>query len=163
MDDARNAFDAIKKRLESADPAPSGALSGNANHSMLMRTDSSADRKTAEIMLQQLQAELWLSEGKQEQALALLAQTATEEDGLSFEFGPPMPIKPAHELYAEALLAAHRPKEAREEFQRALARAPKRAQSLLGLAKAAAASGDPDLSRSTEEDLKSFWHGDVSK
>ncbi len=134
----------------------------NANHSMPM-PDTSADRKTAEIMLQQLQAELWLAEGKQEQALPLLAQTAAAEDALTFEFGPPVPVKPAHELYAEALLAAHRNKEARDEFQRALARAPKRTQSLIGLAKAAAASGDSEVARSAEEDLKSFWHGDAIK
>ncbi len=55
-----------------------------------------------------------------------------EEDALTFEFGPPIPVKPAHELYGEELQAAHRPKEARDEFQRALARAPKRVQSLRG-------------------------------
>jgi hypothetical protein len=163
MDDARNALDTIKKRLASSGQALAESPNGNANHSMPMRTESSADRKTAEIMLQQLQAELWLAEGKQERALPLLAQTAAEEDALSFEFGPPIPIKPAHELYAEALLAAHRPKEARDEFQRALARAPKRAQSLLGLAKSAAASGDLEVSRSAGEDLKSFWRGDIIK
>ncbi len=162
MEDARNAFDMIKRRLASSDPAPAGSPSGNANHSMPMRAES-ADRKTAEIMLKQLQAELWLTEGKQEQALPLLAQTAAEEDALSFEFGPPIPIKPAHELYAEALSAAHRHTEARDEFQRALTRAPKRAQSLRGLAKAAAESGDPEVSRRAGEDLKSFWRGDVIK
>ena len=163
LDDARSAFDAIKKRLASSGQAPAESQHENTNHSMSMRTESPADRRTAEIMMQQLQAELWLAEGKQEQALQLLAQTTAEEDALSFEFGPPIPIKPAHELYAEVLLAAHRPKEARDEFQRALARAPKRAQSLLGLAKAAAASGDPEVSRSAGEDLKSFWRADMIK
>jgi hypothetical protein len=113
-------------------------------------------------MMHQLQAELWLADGRQEQALRLLLQTATEEDALPFEFGPPIPVKPAHELYGEELLAAHRPKEARDEFRRALARAPKRAQSLRGLVKAATASGDSEVSRSAAEDLKSFWRGDMN-
>lgn len=143
MDDARSALDAIAKRLSEPSEPP-------------------IDRKAAEIMMRQLQAKLWLADGKQEQALQLLAQTAAEEDALTFEFGPPVPIKPAHELYAEELLAAHRPKEAREEFQRALARAPKRVQSLRGLAKAAAESGDPETARIAGEDLKSFWHGNTN-
>lgn len=112
--------------------------------------------------MQQLQAELWLASGRKAQALELLARTAAEEDALSFEFGPPIPVKPAHELYAEELLAANRTKEARDEFQRALARAPKRAQSLRGLVKAASAAGDHDVSRTAAEDLKSFWRGDMN-
>ena len=111
--------------------------------------------------MQQLQAELWLAEGKQEKGLQLLAQTAGEEDALTFEFGPPIPMKPTHELYAEELLAAHRPKDASEEFQRALAHAPRRAQSLRGLAKAEAAAGDPNASRRSLDDLKSFWRGEA--
>lgn len=112
--------------------------------------------------MQQLQAELWLASGRKRQALELLARTTAEEDALSFEFGPPIPVKPAHELYAEELLVAHRTKEARAEFQRALTRAPKRAQSLRGLVKAASASGDVEVARNAAEDLKSFLRGDMN-
>ena len=143
--DARSAFDSIRKSL-------ARAQSGG----------SPADRKTAEIMMQQLQAELWLASGRKRQALELLARTTAEEDALSFEFGPPIPVKPAHELYAEELLVAHRTKEARAEFQRALTRAPKRAQSLRGLVKAASASGDVEVARNAAEDLKSFLRGDMN-
>jgi tetratricopeptide (TPR) repeat protein len=160
LDDARAALENIQKRLSISNPATAEMQPGNANHSMSMRTEAAGDRKSAEIMMQQLQAELWIAGGKQEQALQLLARTAAQEDSLTFEFGPPIPVKPAHELYAEELLAAHRPKEARDEFQRALARAPKRVQSLRGLAKAAAASGDAEVSRTAAEDLKAFWRGD---
>ena len=144
MKDARGAFATIQERLGGG-----AGETGASAHEMAMpmpghapSTSSPLDRKTAEVMMQQLQAELWLAEGKQEQGLQLLAKTAAAEDALTFEFGPPVPLKPAHELYGEELLAAHHPKEAREEFQRALARAPKRAQSLRGLAKAEAAAGD---------------------
>jgi len=160
MEDARSAFDAIKKRLGDAGAAESQPADSHHGPAP-MSAESPTDRKTAEIMMQQLQAELWLADGKQQQALELLARTATEEDALTFEFGPPVPVKPAHELYAEELLAAHRPKEARDEFRRALARAPKRVQSLRGLAKAAEAAGDQETSRSAAEDLKSFWRGDM--
>lgn len=162
MDDARIAFDSIRKRLDNSAAAESQSADSHHGSAPTGAAASPADRKTAEIMMQQLQAELWLADGRQEQALRLLAQTATEEDALIFEFGPPIPVKPAHELYGEELLAAHRPKEARDEFQRALARAPKRVQSLRGLVKAAAASGDAEVSRSAAEDLKSFWRGDMN-
>jgi tetratricopeptide (TPR) repeat protein len=161
LEDARSALQSIQKRLSGS--GEGGAASHQAAMPMpghLPSTESPQDRKTAEVMMQQLQAKLWLSEGKQEQALQLLAQTAAQEDALTFEFGPPIPLKPAHELYGEELLTAHQPKEACEEFQRALAHAPKRAQSLRGLAKAEAAAGDTDASRRSLADLKSFWHGE---
>jgi tetratricopeptide (TPR) repeat protein len=163
LDQTRSAFESIQKRLSGPAEAAAGeSQHSGANHGPPAAGESPADRKTAEIMMQQLQAELWIADGKQEQALHLLAQTAAAEDALTFEFGPPVPLKPAHELYAEELLAAHRPKEARDEFQRALARAPKRAQSLQGLAKAAAAAGDADASRNALEDLKSFRRGNTN-
>jgi tetratricopeptide (TPR) repeat protein len=161
-DDARSFLQMVQKRIGGGSgeggAAPQPAAMPMPGHPS---AESPQDRKTAELMMQQLQAELWLVEGKQEKALQLLAQTAAEEDALTFEFGPPIPMKPAHELYAEELLAAHRPKEAREEFQRALAHAPRRAQSLRGLAKAEAAAGDANASRRTMDDLKSFWHGEL--
>jgi len=117
------------------------------------------DRKAEEIMAQQLEAVVLQAEGKREEALHLLANAAAAEDALSFEFGPPVPVKPTHELLGEMLLDAGRPQEARHEFERALARCPKRTLSLRGLAKAAAASGDAPASERALGDLKSFWRG----
>jgi tetratricopeptide (TPR) repeat protein len=168
LEDARSALQSIQQRLgggpgrggaAATQPAMPMPMSGSAH---LPSAESPQDRKTAELMMRQLQAEIWLAEGKKEQALHLLAQTASEEDALVFEFGPPIPLKPAHELYGEELLSARRPKEAIEEFQRALARAPKRAQSLRGMAKAQAAAGETDASRRSLDDLKSFWRGDAN-
>ena len=96
------------------------------------------DRKTAEIMAKQLEALLLQAKGDSEGALRLVAETTAAEDALSFDFGPPVPLKPAHELYGEMLLSAGRAKEARGEFEKALQRAPKRTLSLQGLAKASA-------------------------
>lgn len=150
-EETRRALDLVEKRMARPDQP-------QMQHGM-MTSAAPADRQTAEIMKQQLQAEVWIGEGRRAEALNLLARTASEEDALTFEFGPPMPMKPAHELYAEELLAANRPAEARDQFERALERDPKRAQSLRGLANAAAAAGNTDLSKNTTEDLKSFWHG----
>src|SRR5207244_11283306 len=53
----------------------------------------------------------------------------------------PYPIKPAGELYAEALAAAGDPRSAIQQFRSALARIPNRSSALLGLAQAAQSAG----------------------
>ena len=115
--------------------------------------------KEPEIMAQELEATLLQAEGKRDDALRILTAAAAVEDGLSFEFGPPVPVKPTHELIGEMLLAAGRPKEAKTEFERALAKCPKRTIALRGLAKAAEQSGDSLTAQRSLDDLKAFWHG----
>jgi hypothetical protein len=127
--------------------------------SMAHTTASPSDTKTAQIMIDQLQAVLLRAEGKKAEALRLLAETATEEDALSYDFGPPVPPKPAHELYGEALLEDGLPQEAVKQFQLSLAREPRRASSLRDLAKAEAAAGDTGAAQIASDDLKSFWQG----
>jgi predicted Zn-dependent protease len=67
-------------------------------------------------------------------------------------------IKPTHELLGEVLLSLRRPREAQAEFQRALALAPRRALSLLGLRRAAAAAGDSTAARDATRELRDVWH-----
>jgi tetratricopeptide (TPR) repeat protein len=83
--------------------------------------------------------------------------TALEEQG-NAPYGPPTLIKPSHELFGEILLRAGQPKEAIEKFQVALLRQPNRARSLLGLARAAAQSGDTDTARATYTKLLDQWN-----
>jgi hypothetical protein len=127
--------------------------------SMAHTTASPSDTKTAEIMITQLQAVLLRAEGKKAEGLRLLAGTATSEDALAYDFGPPVPVKPAHELYGEALLEDGLPQEAVKQFQLSLAREPRRTLSLRGLAKAEAAAGDKAAALRASDDLKSFWQG----
>src|SRR6266545_4576774 len=75
-------------------------------------------------------------------ALALAREAAAAEDAMTFEVGPPSVVKPAHELLGEMLLKVGDAAEARAEFERSLAHTPQRSLSLLGLARAAAKSGD---------------------
>ena len=74
------------------------------------------------------------------------------------EFGPPAVIKPSHELFGEMLLEVGMPREAHAEFNRALELAPKRAHSLLGLARAAKAMGDSVGAAKGYTDLLAVWH-----
>jgi predicted Zn-dependent protease len=153
-EEARACAAAAKKRIDS----PPSETSGAWPHSSMPMPESPNNRKFAQIMLQQLEGALLYAENKPAEAFQLLAQTASEEDALSFEFGPPTPLKPAHELYGELLLKAGRPQEARQQFELALQRTPNRALSLRGLAKAQTGSGDGAAAALTLARLNAFSH-----
>lgn len=64
-------------------------------------------------------------------------QEATEiEENTTFNFGPPNIIKPSFELYGEWLLTKNRKKEAQDQFEKVLERAPKRRLAVMGLEQA---------------------------
>lgn len=90
--------------------------------------------------------------------LAAIRQAAWRYDAMAFDFGPPVPIKPPHELLGEQLLAQGRAVEAQVQFKAALQRAPGRALALLGLGRAQAAAGDDAGARATFEALLKQWH-----
>ncbi len=64
----------------------------------------------------------------------LLRQAVDMESSSSFIYGPPSIVKPSYELYGEWLLAHNRPKEAMQQFERALKVHPGRALSVKGKA-----------------------------
>ena len=136
VDDARLCADTAKKLLSSS-PANAAAA-----HSGMPMPESPNSHKLAQIMLSQLDGAILFAQGKQAEGLALVAKTTVDEDAVVFDFGPPTPPKPAHELYGELLLKAGKAQEARQQFERALQRAPGRRLSLLGLAKAQRESGE---------------------
>ena len=70
--------------------------------------------------------------------------------------GPPKPMKPASELYADVLLAANRPKEAIAAYERSLQWIPQRTPSMRGLAMAAAKSGDDATADEMNSRLRSM-------
>ncbi len=114
-------------------------------------------RKAPQIEQEQLRALVLAGEGQGEQAFALLRRAAAEEASLPYAFGPPVVNKPSNELLGEILLQLQRPAEARAAFQAALDRAPRRALALLGLARAAARSGDPETAQRTFAELGDIW------
>ncbi len=105
---------------------------------------SDEQRVQGRVLEKSLRAKLELADGETAVALALLAEAAEAEASLALDFGPPNIVKPSHELFGEALLSTERSEEARAQFEIALSRAPRRSQSLSGLAKAARALGDVD-------------------
>jgi tetratricopeptide (TPR) repeat protein len=110
------------------------------------------------ILEREVRALLLLEDGKRNEALALLREAARLEDAIPLEFGPPDVVKPTHELLGEVLLAGGEAAGAQREFVKALALAPGRARSLLGLGRAALAAGDTTVARKALSELRRAWH-----
>ena len=110
------------------------------------------------ILGDELRGALQQSSGDTTGAVTSLRRAAALEDAMPFEFGPPVTVKPSHELLAEVLLQAGRAREAEVAFTRALRLAPKRARSLIGLARAATAAADRSTAARASADLQSIWH-----
>lgn len=110
------------------------------------------------ILEKELRGLLQQARGDVAEAVTTLREATRLEDAMPFEFGPPATVKPSHELLGEVLLQAGRPREAEVEFTRALALAPRRARSLIGLAHAALAGGDQATAARAQADLRAIWH-----
>jgi tetratricopeptide (TPR) repeat protein len=134
-----------------APQAPGHAATG------LPTAGASSDPRVPQVMAQQLEAMLLFSEGRREEGLVLARQAAVVEAGLPFEFGPPVPVKPVNEQVGEMLMDLRRPKEAIEAFELSLQRNPKRALSLLGLARAARAAKDTATADRAYAELREIW------
>ena len=98
---------------------------------------------------------LW-AKGQKDEALQFAKEAADVEKSMSPSSGPPDPIKPASELYGEMLLEVGRTKDAVQAFEQSLLRTPKRTPSVLGLARAATASGDSATARQRYQELLSM-------
>jgi hypothetical protein len=96
-----------------------------------------------EIQELEIAAMFNVAKGHFDDAIKSMKQATALEDAMPPPSGPPTVIKPPHELFGEILLRAGRPQEAAQQFATSLRRHPNRARSLLGAARAAAKSGDP--------------------
>ena len=94
------------------------------------------DTTSGQILQAELAALVALAEGDPDAAIAKLESATQLEETLPFGSGPADPIKPSFELYGEVLLELGRPEAARQQFEAALKRCPRRAHSLAGLAAA---------------------------
>jgi tetratricopeptide (TPR) repeat protein len=119
--------------------------------------DSDA-REIASIMRAELDALMRIAASDSQGGLAELARAAGLEARRPKPIARPYPIKPAGELYAEALLGAGDAMAAVTEFQKALARTPRRAGSLLGLARAAQKAGRRAEAAKAATEFLAVWH-----
>lgn len=90
----------------------------------------------AHILQLELDALLLWQGGQREMALERLAEAAAAEDARPLEYGPPLVVKPTHELLGELFLEAGRVEEARAALARALEMHPNRTLSRAAFARA---------------------------
>ena len=111
----------------------------------------------ASLMREQLSGLLLIARGDQQGGLAALARAAQHETARPKPIARPYPPKPAGELYAEALLGLGQPRAAVDQYRRVLQRTPRRAQALLGLARATQAAGDRAESVRVAREFLDMW------
>lgn len=83
-----------------------------------------------------------------------MRDAATLEESVSYSYGPPVVVKPSHELYGEFLLASGRANDAVVQFDKALQLAPKRLLSLRGKLKAATLLNDDQQVKEIENQIR---------
>ena len=153
LGDARHHYAAARVALAHGDRAAAEAVAAD-----LRRRLEADDDPGARVTALEVDALLALDAGAGAEALDLLDEAVALEDEQPLDFGPASPAKPAHELLGEVLLDLGRPDEAWDHFEEALARYPRRARSLLGVARAAQAVGDAETARAVYADLADLWH-----
>lgn len=99
--------------------------------------------RMTEIQELEIAALIHVAKSDFDDAIKTMKHATALEETMPPPSGPPIVIKPPHELFGEILLRAGHPKEAAQQFATSLLRHPNRARSLLGAARAAAQNGDP--------------------
>ncbi len=119
--------------------------------------DNEQDLMATDVMRLELEAVLAMKKNKKDEALDFAKQAADLQDKVFLPPGPPIIVKPAHELYGELLLKVGRQEDAIGQFDRSLRSAPNRTLSLLGKYKAYRQLGQKDKMLSMEKMIKSNW------
>lgn len=116
------------------------------------------DVQALAVALDELNGLIQIKAGQYEAGVATLRHAVETYRGMAFAFGPPVTVKPPEELLGEVLLEKGDAAAARLSFEQSLERAPRRTQSLLGLARAEHLAGDEISSRQNYQTLLTIWH-----
>ena len=109
------------------------------------------------IVAKELNALVTGEGGDMQSAIAQVQEAAETYDAMAFEFGPPATRKPPDELLGELLLREKRYPDAQKAFDRSLQRAPRRVESLMGLARTERAMGDDAAALVSYGELLKIW------
>jgi len=124
---------------------------------IISKTGLEQELALAECMEWELKALLALKTGKFEEAVSHIKKAVDLEDKTRYEPGPPVVLKPSHEIYGEILLETGSSQEAIKEFDLALQRAPNRSLSLLGKYKALNDLGETQKAGQIKQMLMKNW------
>lgn len=109
--------------------------------------------RAIEVLHLELAAAIAGATGNAQEAIAMLRKAADLEAATPKHAVTPGPTLPALELYGDLLLEQAKPGAALQAYRQSLERYPRRFNSVLGLARAARASGDADTARSAYAEL----------
>lgn len=124
----------------------------------VMRSDGlEQELMRAESMEWALQALKALKTNKLEEAEGHIKKAVALEGKTSYDPGPPVVLKPAHEIYGEIMLAMKNYGKAVEQFDLALQQAPNRSLSLLGKYSALKNMGETQKAAQIKELLMTNW------
>lgn len=111
----------------------------------------------AECMEWELKALKALKTNTYDEAVSHIKKAVELEDKTRYEPGPPVVIKPSHEIYGEILLKTGNNQEAIQQFDLALQRAPNRSLSLLGKYRALKILGETQKANQIKQMLMKNW------
>jgi hypothetical protein len=144
-------------RTSTPDPDSRSMRLARAMLSALEReADSSGRRSIAEVERLSVQAAIAAAQEEREELALLLGHALDLERALAEGPIPVLPI-PVDELAGDRWLDVDRDRDALRAYLASLVRYPARARSLLGLARASAASGDAVMAREAYRSLLAFW------
>jgi len=118
----------------------------------------SRNSKPLQIMHLEVAGLLSIAQGDSRAGLVNLHDAVAIAESMRPPNGAPNPLKPPHELYAEALLESDKPADALPLFERSLLRTPNRPLSLLGAARAHVALGNAEEATIKYGQLTEVWH-----
>ena len=130
---------------------------GEARKALMAIMNIEDEEHVSELLQHQLKADLLALEGNLDGALDLLRLAVETDAARPLDFGPPVPAKPTSELLGEYYLKAEKWTEARNAFENALANAPGRSLSFLGLSVAAKMEHQEDVYHIALSRLKENW------
>lgn len=143
-----------KARLEEAAKLSDAGIAlcngGGANRENATELDVNLSKVTE----MELRAMLALMQEDMKSTEKWLLEACRLEESVSYSYGPPVVVKPSHELYGEFLLTQNRAKDALPLFDKALKLAPGRTLALRGKLKAASVLNDQQLMNEMEKQIK---------
>ncbi len=116
------------------------------------------DPAVVDVLNKELQAMTALSRSEPDSAVTMLRKACEDSDALPIRYGPPQMTKPAYELLGDVLILRGKPAEAIAAYERQLESTPLRANTLLGLARAAVAAGENAKAADAYRQLAGIWH-----
>ncbi len=124
---------------------------------VIMKKSIDRELALAEAMEWELQALKALKLNKLEESEGFIRKAIILEDGTAYDPGPPVVLRPSHEIYGEILSAMGKSREAIQQFDLALQRAPGRSLSLLGKYKALMNLGEKEKAALVKKLLMKNW------